>query len=97
MQSRLFVFDGPGHGREVDFHGGSIEIKAPDGRCQRYELLTFRLGDSEFRLLAPPHTRNHAGLQEFVDEYDVRPCVGIPTPATPSAHPAGAGNARGRA
>ena len=79
MQSRLFVFDGPGHGREIDFHGGSIEIKVPDGRCQRYELLVFRLGESEYRVLAPPQTRNLAGLEEFIDEYDIRPSVGNPT------------------
>ena len=75
MSSRLFVFDGPGHGRQVEFHGGPLEIRGPDGRCQPYVPLVHRRGDAEFRVLAPPYTRNAAGLEEFIDEYGVSPAV----------------------
>lgn len=75
--SRFYVFDGPGHGRQVDFHGGPFELKGADGRWQRYVPLVFRRGDAEFKVLAPPHTRNEAGLEEFVEEYRVAP-VALP-------------------
>ena len=75
MSSRFYVFDGPGHGRQVEFHGGPFELKGSDGRVQPYEPLVYRRGDVEFRLLAPPHTRNEIGLAEFIDEYRVSPAL----------------------
>jgi hypothetical protein len=77
MSIRLYVFDGPGHGRQVDFHGGSLELQGRDGRCQRYELLVVRRGDAEVQLLAPPFTRNDAGIDEFIDEYGVAPVAQV--------------------
>ena len=75
MSSRFYVFDGPGHGRQVEFHGGPFELTGRDGRVQPYEPLVYRRGDAEFRLLAPPHTRNDLGLEEFIDEYRVAPAA----------------------
>ena len=69
--SRFYVFDGPGHGRQLDYHGGPLELTGPDGRCQRYKLISFTRGSQQFRLLAPPHTKNRTGLEEFIDEYHV--------------------------
>jgi hypothetical protein len=73
MSSRFYVFDGPGHGRQVEFPGGPFELKGADGRYQRYEPLVHRRGDAEFRVLAPPCTRNPVGLDEFIDEYRLQP------------------------
>jgi hypothetical protein len=75
MSSRFFVFDGPAHGRQVEFHGGALEMKGTDGRWQRYEMLVHRREGAEFQVLAPPHTRNQAGLEEFIDEYRVAPAA----------------------
>ncbi len=75
MSSRLYVFDGPAHGRQLDYHGTAVEMRGRDGRFQRYELLVFRRGQAEYRLLAPPHTRNANGLEEFIDEYGVAPAA----------------------
>jgi hypothetical protein len=77
MSSRFYVFDGPGHGRQVEFHGGALELKGSDGRWQRYEMLVHRRGEAEFKVLAPPHTRNPPGLEEFIDEYRVAPAAAL--------------------
>ncbi len=77
MTIRLYVFDGPGHGRQVDYHGGPMELQGRDGRCQRYELLEVQRGETKLQLLAPPHTRNEAGIDEFIDEYGVAPIAPV--------------------